>query len=81
MTGTIQAADFEIVVFRPRPGGLRGNQLRHLPTGMGWELRRRADQTTLEMMRWVYAQATRDLIVLGWEPDEDWVRRMAEMNQ
>jgi hypothetical protein len=78
MVGMIRARDFETQSFYGGPGSFRDYRLRHLPTGMHWDLPGRGGLTTFQKMRQSFAWANRDLIALGWQPDEDWQRRMEE---
>jgi hypothetical protein len=76
MVGVIQAKDFVTESFYNGPGSFRDYRLRHLPTGMQWEVRGRAGLTTLHKMRYLFGRANSDLTGLGWETDEDWRRHM-----
>jgi hypothetical protein len=80
MVGVIQMQDF---LMQSWYGGLdtfRDYRLRHLPTGLQWDVRGRAGLTILQKMRQLVAAANRDLTSLGWQPDEDWQRRLAELS-
>jgi hypothetical protein len=81
MIGMIRPQDFEMQSFYGGPGSFRHYRLRHLPTGMQWDLPGQAGLTTLQKMRRLFVWANRDLIALGWEPDEDWKRHMEEFKE
>ncbi len=79
MVGVIRAQDFETQSVYGGSGTFRDYRLRHLPTGMQWDLPGRAGFTTLQKLRQLFAWANRDLLALGWQPDQDWQRRMEEL--
>jgi hypothetical protein len=79
MVGVIRTQDFETQSFYDGPGSFRDYRLRHLPTGMQWDVRGRPGFTTFQKMRYLYERANCDLTALGWEPDEAWRTRMEEL--
>jgi hypothetical protein len=81
MATLIQIQDFEWQSFSYGRGKLRDYRLRHLPTGMQWDSPGDPSQTVWERKRQLFAAANRGLIALGRQPDEDWVRRIAELNE
>jgi hypothetical protein len=75
MIGVIRAVDFEWQSFYS-PGKVRDYRLKHLPTNLQWDLQSDVNVSTLDKERYLFGQATHDLIALGWQPDEDWKERM-----
>jgi hypothetical protein len=80
MPGVIRRQDFLTQSWYGGPGTFRDYRLCHLPTGLQWDVRGQAGLTTWQKMRQLYAAANRDLTALGWQPDEDWLRRLAELS-
>jgi hypothetical protein len=78
MADVIRLQDFAWHSWYGGPGTFRDYRLQHLPTGVQWDFPGRAGVTTFQKMRQLLAWANRDLIARGWEPDEEWQRRVGE---